>query len=99
MEQVSPTVVWPQVRAAFAELLATRDELPDTIETDLDAVLAGSESDLDAARAYAARLGATLATAPQGHAFFNGKHFDLDDVRSMLFAEMLMDVEADCAVV
>lgn len=81
MDQVSPTVVWSQVRTNFDELLAAKENLPEGIETDFDAILAGGEGDLDAARTYATRLSATLSTAPQGHVFFNGKHFDLDDVR------------------
>ncbi len=85
MEQVSPTVVWSQVRSNFNDLLAAKEGLPEGIETDLDVVLEGGEGDLDAARSYATRLSATLATAPQGHVFFNGKHFDLDDVRSVLW--------------
>ena len=35
---------------------------------------------LDRARAYANRLDATASAHPLGHAFVNGKHFDLDDV-------------------
>lgn len=82
MDQVSPTVVWSQVRTNFDELLAAKEGLPEGIETDFDIIIAGGEGDLDAARTYATRLSATLSTAPQGHVFFNGKHFDLDDVRS-----------------
>ena len=48
---------------------------------DLDMILEGKEVDLEKQRAYAARLQTTLASAQNGHAFFNGKHFDLDDVR------------------
>lgn len=81
MDQVSPSVVWSQVRTNFNDLLAAKENLPEGIETDFDAILAGGEGDLDAARTYATRLSATLSTAPQGHVFFNGKHFDLDDVR------------------
>lgn len=83
MDQVSPTVIWSQARTNFDDLLAAKEGLPEGIETDFDTIVAGSEGDLDAARTYATRLSATLSTAPQGHVFFNGKHFDLDDVRSL----------------
>ncbi|EIW54691.1 glycosyltransferase family 24 protein [Trametes versicolor FP-101664 SS1] len=79
MDQVSPSVVWSQVRTNFEDLLAAKENLPEGIETDFDTIIAGGEGDLDAARTYATRLSATLSTAPQGHVFFNGKHFDLDD--------------------
>ncbi|KAI0353822.1 glycosyltransferase family 24 protein [Trametes cingulata] len=80
IEQLTPRVDWQQVDAHFNQLLAKHaDDLPEGAETDLDAILEGTEGDLDAARAYAARLGATLEAAPQGHAFVNGKHYDLDD--------------------
>lgn len=35
---------------------------------------------IDGAHLYAERLDATPASCPTGHAFINGKHFDLDDV-------------------
>ena len=39
-----------------------------------------SDAKIAKARAYAQRLGTTSASAPQGHAFLNGKHYELDDV-------------------
>lgn len=52
---------------------------------DFDVIVAGddedvSEAPLDKVRAYAERLGATLASSEKGHAFINGKHFNMDDV-------------------
>ncbi|KZT07030.1 glycosyltransferase family 24 protein [Laetiporus sulphureus 93-53] len=79
---IKPTVDWSVVRQTFNLLLATNEPLEEGIVTDLDAILRGlpgSEDQLDKARAYAARLDAGLSSAPQGHAFVNGKHFDLDD--------------------
>lgn len=35
---------------------------------------------LERAHLYAQRLDATSDSCPTGHAFINGKHFDLDDV-------------------
>ncbi|KAH9848797.1 glycosyltransferase family 24 protein [Lenzites betulinus] len=78
-EQLSPVVRWDRVRASFNQLLAAKEDLPEGTETHLDTVLEGSEGDLENARTYAVRLSATLASAPQGHAFVNGKHYDLDD--------------------
>lgn len=83
MESLKPSVDWSLVRSAFKSVLARKEEedLPEGIETDLDKILTGTEGDLEKQRAYAIRLGTSLASAPQGHAFFNGKHFDLGDVR------------------
>ena len=73
------SVDWSLVQSAFKSLLARKEgDLPEDVETDLDKILAGTEGDLEKQRAYAIRLGTSLASAPQGH---NGKHFDLDDVR------------------
>ena len=82
MESLKPSVDMSLVRSAFTSLLARKGEdLPEGLETDLDKIFAGTEGDLEKQRAYALRLGTSLASAPDGHAFFNGKHFDLDDVR------------------
>ncbi|KAI0367405.1 glycosyltransferase family 24 protein [Pilatotrama ljubarskyi] len=79
IEKLKPSVDWQQVDANFNELLAKHEDLLADAETDLDAILEGIDGDLEAPRAYAARLGATLESASQGHAFVNGKHYDLDD--------------------
>ncbi|RPD60390.1 glycosyltransferase family 24 protein [Lentinus tigrinus ALCF2SS1-7] len=79
LQALSPTVDWLLVRQAFDALMARKDDIAETVETDLDAILEGTEGDLEKQRAYAARLSTTLESAPQGHVFFNGKHFDLDD--------------------
>ena len=63
---------------------ARKPDLEDAVESDLDKILAGMDGDLDKQRAYAARLSLDLESSPDGHAFFNGKHFTLDDVRSLL---------------
>ncbi len=78
-----PSVDWSLVRQAFDALLAARDDA-ETVETDLDTILEGTEGDLKKQRAYATRLSTTLESASQGHVFFNGKHFELDDVRAPL---------------
>ena len=82
MESLKPSVDLSLVRSAFTSLLARKEDgLPEGLETDLEKIFAGTEGDLEKQRAYAVRLGTSLASAPDGHAFFNGKHFDLDDVR------------------
>ncbi len=80
LQTLAPTVDWVLVRATFDALLKHRDDLVQTVETDLDKILEGTQGDLEKQRVYATRLSLTLATAPQGHVFFNGKHYDLDDV-------------------
>ncbi|TFK82573.1 glycosyltransferase family 24 protein [Polyporus arcularius HHB13444] len=79
LQDLSPSVDWSLVRQAFDALLAARDDTAETVETDLDTILEGTEGDLEKQRAYATRLSTTLESASQGHVFFNGKHFELDD--------------------
>ncbi|KAI0628063.1 glycosyltransferase family 24 protein [Trametes polyzona] len=97
IEQLSPTVNWAQVRATFNNLLSTRENMPEDVETNLDVILEGEENDLDSAREYASRLSASLVSAPQGHVFVNGKHFDLDDdflrYLQMEFGEQLQHLQ------
>jgi hypothetical protein len=74
------------VRSQFEALAA--DQLPryGDVPNDFDDIVRGTSNysvNLGKARAYAERLEATLASAPRGHAFFNGKHFDMDDVGGM----------------
>lgn len=52
---------------------------------------------LDRAHSYATRLDATTSSFPRGHAFVNGKHFQLDDVRDRKISYMsrrLLDFRA-----
>ena len=85
MQQTTPSVDWALVRSAFNSFRASSQEHAEEPIPELDAILKGDVSTLnesvEKARAYAARLGATAAAALHGHAFVNGKHFDLDDVR------------------
>ena len=81
MESLKPSVDLSLVCSAFTSLTRKEDGLPEGLETDLDKIFAGTEGDLGKQRAYALRLGTSLASAPDGHAFFNGKHFNLDDGR------------------
>ncbi|TFK48915.1 glycosyltransferase family 24 protein [Heliocybe sulcata] len=83
--QTAPIVDWRTVRTAFESFVA--NEEPPTEEfsaPDLDAMVgseSGSELEMNVkgVAQYAKRLGATLAASPSGHAFVNGKHYDLDD--------------------
>ena len=79
------SVDWDLVRSEFSTLLhnyAPQDGVP----TDLDAILDGtSDPDsglIEKARQYAQRLDAKKNSSPDGHAFVNGKHIDVDDVSS-----------------
>jgi len=49
----------------------------------LDEIYEGQTGDapLDKVSLYSERLATTLAASNMGHAFFNGKHFDVDEVR------------------
>ncbi len=86
---ITPTVDWSLVHSEFHHAISERldnDEVSDHFprHIDLELILSGSVGDsaevLQKARTYAKRLSADLASAPQGHTFLNGKHFNLDDV-------------------
>ncbi|KAI0948225.1 hypothetical protein AcW1_009797 [Taiwanofungus camphoratus] len=83
MQYLKPTVDWALVRSGFRSLVTTSGPLGEGVTTNLDSILGGldrqSGAQLAKVRDYAVRLGTTLASAPQGHAFVNGKYFDLDD--------------------
>jgi UDP-glucose:glycoprotein glucosyltransferase len=79
------------VRAEFNSFTATleevetnKDELDGnkklTEPMDFESIIHGSHISLDPAVNYAQRLGASLSLAPQGHAFINGKHFEMGGV-------------------
>ena len=81
---MSPYVDWNVARAAFKELQDAHTESGDDVSpVSFDAVVSGDVEGLsdhiDKARDYANRLDATLESCPTGHAFFNGKHFDMND--------------------
>ncbi|KAL6299204.1 glycosyltransferase family 24 protein [Sparassis latifolia] len=83
IQRLTPTVNWGLVRSEFGNLLTESKQPGEGVITNLDTILhGGTESPgfgLDKARAYAARLGVTLTSASQGHAFVNGKHLVLND--------------------
>lgn len=94
-QELRLTVNWDIIRSEFATLLAAdtpEEQIEDdgeaeaTIPVNLDAILNGEDleegaaSPLDKVHAYVERLGATLRASSHGHAFVNGKHFDMDDV-------------------
>lgn len=84
MQQTTPTIDWALVRTAFNSFRASGQDHGEEPIPELDAILKGDvapmNENIERARKYAARLGATAAASPQGHAFVNGKHFNLDDV-------------------
>ena len=76
------------MRSEFKDLIAAATEAGEMEGkmADLDIILTGtnlgeeSEDPLKKAEVYAERLGATLSSSPTGHAFINGKHFDMNEV-------------------
>ncbi len=84
---ITPTVSWPLVRSAFQSIISDAEDT-EIANVKLDDVLEdtfGKFTDtLDKARLYSKRLGTDLLSSPHGHAFVNGKQFDLDDVRDEL---------------
>ncbi|PPQ88795.1 hypothetical protein CVT25_010481 [Psilocybe cyanescens] len=74
---------WHTVRHTYDELVAReREENPEAAFPALDSIFKGEEEDvarLDKINVYTERLGSTLASSETGHAFFNGKHFDVNE--------------------
>ncbi|TDL22772.1 hypothetical protein BD410DRAFT_769716 [Rickenella mellea] len=84
MENLSPGIDWEIARAEFDALIAEHPPQDGDVPTDFDSIVEDGDSQptfirLERARAYAIRLDAKLASSPTGHAFVNGKHFDLGD--------------------
>jgi hypothetical protein len=81
---MTPSVDWDLVRSEFSTLLQNYPPKGDDVPTDLDVILDGTdgslEERLDKARKYAMRLDALKDSSPNGHAFVNGKHLDVNDV-------------------
>lgn len=74
---------WSVVRYQFDMVLAEEEKLrEDTEKRTFDDIVDGVAGiSLDKTRSYAKRLGADLASNAEGHAFVNGKHMHLDEVR------------------
>lgn len=88
-QMTSETVDWDRVRFELADLIKVEEPKEGGVALGFDTVVNDTPQEIqakvDKARAYAKRLGATMASSAQGHAFFNGKHYDLDDVSVQLF--------------
>lgn len=81
-----PFIDWDIIHKEFQSLQQHSSELGET-ETSIEAIIGENDKwalaeRTEKAGAYAARLDATLASCLTGHAFVNGKHFDLNDVSS-----------------
>jgi len=80
-------VQWEAVGSAYDRLTESeRQEKPEALVPTLASIIseeAESLVSLEKIGAYTERLGSTLATSSRGHAFFNGKHFDVDDVGAL----------------
>jgi UDP-glucose:glycoprotein glucosyltransferase len=90
------SVNWLAVSTSFDTLIAAElEQDPEAPKPDLESILAGSDADsqppLDRIAAYTERLDATHATSPLGHAFFNGKHFEMGDVCSFLYLSLTVE--------
>ncbi|KAI0073110.1 glycosyltransferase family 24 protein [Panus rudis PR-1116 ss-1] len=80
IDQLTPTVNWQLVTSEFKTLRSEIENLPATSLEDILSDAAGKYAEtIEKAQHYSKRLGADLFSAPQGHAFINGKHFNLDD--------------------
>ncbi|KIP02024.1 glycosyltransferase family 24 protein [Phlebiopsis gigantea 11061_1 CR5-6] len=86
----STAVEWSLIAREFLELTQHADAGPIEPKPDFHAIInaqddATADSAPQKAALYAKRLAADLASAPLGHVFVNGKHFELNDdtVRNM----------------
>ena len=103
MPFMGPTVDWKLARTEFAKLIdefVQKDDVPEDFpaSVEFEAILSDTteamQEKLEKAKRYAKRLRADLASAPQGHVFVNGKHFNLDDVSR--FCMLLDDERLNC---
>ncbi len=78
------TVQWEAVRTIYDRLRQSDDEeKPDELVPTLASIFEDQPEEIvpfEKIGLYTDRLGATLAKSAGGHAFFNGKHFDFNDV-------------------
>ena len=93
-------VNWLAVRTSFDALIAAElEQNPEAPKPDLESLLEGSDADiqprLDKIAAYTERLDTNHATSPLGHAFFNGKHFDMGDVCSYLYFSLTVEFKTN----
>ncbi|KAF7983169.1 hypothetical protein HWV62_23402 [Athelia sp. TMB] len=86
LQLLGPTVDWSTVRTEFDTLVARElegeEEITVTSAPDFEAIITGKdmpELALESIGAYNKRLGLTASSAPMGHTFVNGKHFNMDD--------------------
>jgi hypothetical protein len=88
---MTPTVNWKVARQEF-ESLINQVELAEGQDRVLsfDEVINGPPP--DNARAYALRLQADAASSLTGHAFVNGKHFDIDEVGYHTFRQRVYPI-------
>ncbi|KAF9495097.1 glycosyltransferase family 24 protein [Pleurotus eryngii] len=77
----SPTFDIAHVSVAYEAFRASLDSEDISLKplTEIFSPEAESDESLTKAKHYAQRLGTTLASSEGGHAFINGKHFNLDD--------------------
>lgn len=77
-------VQWEAVRTIYDRLRRTEDEeKPEELIPTLASIFEDQPEEtvpFEKIGLYADRLGATLSKSAGGHAFFNGKHFDFNDV-------------------
>ncbi|GJE88514.1 Thioredoxin-like domain-containing protein [Phanerochaete sordida] len=74
-----PTPDWLLLDSEFAALLTESDDLSASLEAIMNGEDEAIKAHIAAARKYASRLATDQASAPHGHVFVNGKHFELDD--------------------
>jgi hypothetical protein len=73
-----------QFTTALEEIKRSEDEGDGDNESnqqmDFESIIRSSEIPIDQIVDYTHRLGASVDLAPKGHAFLNGKHFEMGDV-------------------
>jgi hypothetical protein len=78
-------VDWSRVQEEYDALLENEAKEEGEVVR-FDSVVGSATEELEAkfskARAYARRLGTTIASSPSGHTFINGKYYSLNNVSS-----------------
>lgn len=75
------TISWDVLKREFAGLLAEEQPLKAKAETDFDFITTkGVDIPLEKIQQYTKRLGVSLASAPDGEVFINGKPVEMSGV-------------------
>lgn len=81
----SPAIDWTSIQLAYDNFIehVIQDD-SDSVHPDLSAIVQESSAPIDKIKGYTERLGCMHTASSGGHAFFNGKHINVNDVSCFL---------------